>query len=109
MRFDGAVAGGRVEFDSAVTRAAFAGLFDVVQQPGRQEPGAVHCPNLVSQLDGVPDDVSRKWIGCLERKIEGESQGGLRAGDVFQGLVGRGRQNEDGVPRGRREVPVVVP
>ena len=29
MRFDGAVAGGRVEFDSAVARAAFAGLSDI--------------------------------------------------------------------------------
>ena len=47
--------------------------------------------------------------GALSAKVESESQGGLRAADVLQGLVGRGRQNEDGVPRGRREVPVVVP
>ena len=68
--------------------------------------GTVHSPDLVAQLDGVADDVSRKWKGCLERKIESESQGGPRAADVLQGLVGRGRQNEDGVPWGRREVPV---
>ena len=108
-RFDWAVAGGRVEFGSAVTRAAFADLFYVVQKPCGGVLGAVHGPDLVAQLDGVADDVSRKWRGCLERKIESESQGGLRAADVLQGLVGRGRQNEDGVPRGRREIPVVAP
>ena len=44
-RFDGAVAGGRVEFDSAVSRAAFAGLFYIFRQPGGEVSGAVHGPN----------------------------------------------------------------
>ena len=41
-RLDGTVASGRVELDLAVTRTAFAGLFDVFREPFGGVPGAVH-------------------------------------------------------------------
>ena len=108
MRFDRAIAGGRVKLDSTVARAAFAGLFNVIREPDGRVASVKHGPDLVAQLDGVADDVSRKWRWSLERKVKGKSQGGLRAADVLQGGMGRGRKHEDGVPRGKREVPVMV-
>ena len=89
-RFDRAIAGGRVKLDSTVARAAFAGLFDVIGKPKGGVSSVKHGPDLGAQLDGVANDVSRKWGWSLEREIKGKSQKGLRAVDVLQGGMGRG-------------------
>ena len=60
-RLYGAVASGRVELNSVVTRTAFAVRSDVVREPFGGIPGTEHfLYYLVAQLDGVVDYVGRK-------------------------------------------------
>ena len=56
----------------------------------------------------LPNVLRAALIALYFDSIEGKSQGGLRAADVLQSVMGRGRENEDGVPWGKREVPVMV-
>ena len=108
-RLNGTVPGGGIDLYSTVPSTAFAGSRDGVREPLRVTPGAVHVLYMIAQLEGSVGDVARKRRGYLRRKVQGEPLEGLRSANVLQGVEGRSGQGEEGVPRGRREVVIMMP
>ena len=68
-RLDGTVAGGRVEFDSAVTKTAFAGLFNVFREPFGGVPGGVYmfCTGSHSSMVSLTMSAERGEGGLSAR------------------------------------------